>query len=125
MDGDKPNRIDPPDTGLSLDLDTVLELLANQRRRFVLYTLADTPDQIVTFEVLFEDVATLETALAGDALTRDRYLNVVSDLYHWHLPVLADVGIIDCDDRSRTIRYWNPPLLDTWTARVRSDELSE
>jgi hypothetical protein len=122
-DKDDPVDVDCPDTDLSLTLDTVLELLANQRRRFALYTLIDAPDRVITLETLIEDVATLEAACADKALTRDRYLEVASDLYHWHLPVLADVGIIDCDARSEHIRYWCHSPLETWTSRVRHAEL--
>lgn len=120
------NKSDPTtdsDSDRSLTLDTVLELLANQRRRFVLYALIDASDQTISFETLIEDVATLETARTNKALTRDRYLDVASDLYYWHLPVLADVGIIDCDARTELIRYWTHSLLETWTTQVRHDEL--
>lgn len=108
----------------SLSLDTVLELLSNQRRRFALYTLVDAPTGVVDFQALIEDVATLEAARAETALTRDRYLEVASDLSHWHLPVLADVGIIETDLRTGSIRYWSSTLLETWATRVRQNELS-
>jgi hypothetical protein len=112
-----------PDSLPTLSLDTVLELLANQRRRFALYSLLDGEDDLIGFETLVEDVATLEAAHANEALTRDHVQDVAADLYHWHLPVLADVGIIDCDARHDLIRWWSHPLLTTWTARVRQDEL--
>ena len=112
-----------PDSQPTLSLDTVLELLANQRRRFVLYSVVDRADDFIAFEPLIEDVATLEAAHANDALTRDHVQDVAADLYHWHLPVLTDVGIIDCDARHNLIRWWNHPLLETWTTRVRRDEL--
>lgn len=107
----------------SLSLDTVLELLANQRRRFALYTCIDVATDVVDFHDLIEDVATLEAARADTALTRDRYLDVAGDLYHWHLPVLADVGVIETDSRSGSIRYWRSPRLETWAGRVKREEL--
>lgn len=112
-----------PGTEPSLSLDTVLELLADQRRRFVLYVLLESTDDLVDFETLIEEVATLEAAQAQTALTREHYQDVAADLYHWHLPVLADVEVIDCDGRHGLIRYWNNHALDTWTARARDDEL--
>lgn len=112
-----------PDSQPTLSLDTVFELLANQRRRFALYSVVDRADDFVAFETLIEDVATLEAAHAKKALTRDHVQDVAADLYHWHLPVLADVGIIDCDARQNLIRWWSHPLLETWTTRVRRDEL--
>lgn len=106
-----------------LSLDTALELVADQRRRFALYTLVDSSEGVVTLHELFEDVATLAAALDQEALTRDRYFDIASDLYHWHLPVLADVGVISCDPRNKTIRYLQCPTLDRWVQQVRQDEL--
>lgn len=110
-------------TGSSLSLDTVFELLANRRRRFVLYSLCDATDGMVELPALVEDVATLEAALGEQPLTRHRYLEVGTDLYEWHLPVLTDVGVIDCDARHGTIRYWSRPELESWLRRARSDEV--
>ncbi len=123
MATDKEDPTASPDTVSSLSLDTVLELLANQRRRFVLYTLIDTSSNGIDLQTLIEDVATLEAARVNEALTRDRYLAVGSDLYHWHLPVLADVGVVETDTRSGSVRYWRSDLLETWATRVRQDEL--
>ncbi|WP_098727499.1 hypothetical protein [Natrinema sp. CBA1119] len=123
MATDKDDPTASPDTISSLSLDTVLEVLSNQRRRFALYTLIDTSTDVVDLQTLIEDVATLEAARADEALTRDRYLAVGSDLYHWHLPVLTDVGIVETDTRSGSIRYSRTDLLETWAGRVRQDEL--
>lgn len=107
----------------TLSLDTVLELLANQRRRFALYAVVDLTDDLIEFEMLIEEVATLEAACAQTALTREHYQDVAADLYHWHLPVLADVELIDFDTRDELVRYWPHHILETWVARVRQDEL--
>lgn len=107
----------------SLELDTIFELLANQRRRLTLYVLTDATDEVVTLGDLFEDVTALSAAINDTAFTKDRYRAIARDLYHWHLPVLADVGLIDCDARHEVIRYLNAPALDPWIARARSDEL--
>lgn len=131
MDKDEREATVPPDTAagvdidLTLSLDTVFEVLANQRRRFALYTLTDAPNGVVDLDALFEDVVTLEAALADEALTRDHYVDAAADLYHWHLPVLADVGLVDRDDRSGTIRYRGQSMLETWLDRVRDDELPD
>lgn len=112
-----------PGTASTLSLDAVFEVLSDRHRRFVLYTLADLEDDVVPLEELVEEVVTLTAALDGDALTHERYRDIATDLYHWHLPVLADVGIIDCDARHDTVRYLRPPLLETWVDRVSHDEL--
>lgn len=112
-----------PGTASGLALDTVFELMANQQRRFALYTLSSAKNGVVAFDTLVEEVATLEAALTGDALTRYGYQDVAADLHQWHLPVLADVGVTDYDDRSGTIRYRSHPTLETWVSRARCDEV--
>lgn len=107
-----------------MSLDTIFEIIADRRRRFSLYAFIDAPDETLAFESLVEDVATLEAAVDEHPITRDRYLSVAADLYHWHLPVLAEVGVVDYDKRSGVVRYLAHPLLETWVARVKQDELT-
>jgi hypothetical protein len=107
----------------TLSLDAVFEVLANRRRRFALYTLSDAADDIVELQTLVEDVVTLEAALAGTAVTREGYLETGTDLYEWHLPVLGELGVVDCDPRHREIRYRPEPTLERWLSRVRAEEL--
>lgn len=121
MDASSPRHTSTQEPSLSLD--TVLELLADQRRRFTLYSLLDSDSTLIEFETVIEDVATLEAAVADHALTRERYQDVAADLYQWHLPVLDDVGVIDYDARHDLIRYFGHPLLHKWATRIRQDEL--
>lgn len=109
----------------SLSFDTIFELLANKRRRFALYSLLDSSDALIKFETLIEDVATLEAAVLRQPLTRELYQDIATDLYQWHLPVLSDVGIVDCDPRHELIRCLDHPLLVRWAVRVRQDELGQ
>lgn len=121
MDSSSPHQTSTQEPSLSLD--TVLELLADQRRRFTLYSLLDSDSTLIEFETVIEDVATLEAALADHALTRERYQDVAADLYQWHLPVLDDVGVIDYDARHDLIRYFGHSLLQKWATHIRQDEL--
>lgn len=118
------NPKESPAVATALSLDTVLEVVANRRRRFALYVLVDTTDDLIEFETLVEEVATLEAAHARTALTREQYQDTATDLYHWHLPVLADVGVIDFDTRDELVRYWPDHVLETWLDRLRRDELA-
>lgn len=102
----------------------MFEVLRSKRRRLTLYVLADTPDDVISLPDLIDEVVTLETALDAVALTTDRHADIAADLYHWHLPVLDDVGVIDCDDRHNTIRYRPDPLLDTWVGHARTAEVA-
>jgi len=108
---------------IETSLDTVFRVLANQTRRFALYALHDVPDGVLDLETLIEEVVTLTASLDIHAFTQERYVDIASDLYYWHLPVLADVGAIDYDTRHDTIRYLTPPSLEEWVARVRAAEL--
>lgn len=116
-------RTTVPGPGPPLSLDTVLEVLADRTRRFALYSLADTVDGVTDVETLVEEVATLEAARRDAAVRRDRYLELATDRYHWQLPVLAEVGIVDSDGSGETIRYRRDPTVGAWLARVRRGEL--
>lgn len=118
-----PDATDPLTSDSSLELDTIFELLANQRRRLTLYTLSDATNGVTTLHSLIEDVTALTAAINETAFTKDQYRAVARDLYHWHLPVLADVGLIDCDARHEVIRYLDAPTLETWIDLARGDEL--
>lgn len=113
----------PADSDSTVPLDTVFRVLSNRHRRFALYSLSDAADGTLSLEELFEDVTTLVTSIDADPFTRGRYGQIASDLYHWHLPVLADTGLVDCDPRTGTIRYRPQEPLERWLDRVRTDEL--
>ena len=116
-----PNAVE---VGADLSLDAVFELLSDRRRRYVLYALAGSTDEVVESSAVIEEVATLEVAIEGAALTQERYMDVAADLHHWHLPVLSDLGVIDRDERHGTIRYRRATSLETWVDAARRDELS-
>ena len=108
---------------IETSLDTVFRVLSNRTRLFALYALQDLAEGVVDLESLVEEVATLTVGLADHSFTRDRYVDIAADLYFWHLPVLADVGVVDYDTRHHTIRYESSTNLETWVRRVRREEL--
>ena len=125
MDRDGTSRVQSAvEAAAPLSLDTVFELLANRRRRFALYALTDASSDVLEIEALVEDVATLCAALDSAAVTRDGYLQTALDLVDWHLPVLSEVGVVECDPRHRTIRYRPHRGLEFWVDRARADELA-
>lgn len=111
-------------TGPVLSTDTVLEVLAQRPRRFALYALIDAPDHTMEFDTLLEEVVTLDAALTGTGLRYTRIVETAVDLYRWHLPVLTELGIVDLDERTHTIRYHPHPPLAEWIGTVRDRELS-
>ncbi|WP_254810077.1 DUF7344 domain-containing protein [Natronosalvus amylolyticus] len=89
-------------------LDTVFDILADRRRRFVLYHLYDAVDGVSTVEELVDFVAVHEP----DAGPSKDEIQVA--LYHIHLPKLEEAGVIEHDQRSETVRYWTHPSLEEW-----------
>lgn len=102
-------------------LDVVFDVLANQRRRFVLYHLHDSTDGIATIDEIAAYVASLEES---DAEPAEHRLHVVTSLQHMHLPKLEDAGVVEYDQRSETVRYWRQPSLEEWLEHAFHKELS-
>ena len=86
--------------------DSAHRCLADERRRRVLAFLRDTTNGIASLEELVAHVVAHEDdAPAPDSET------VAITLYHVHLPMLADHGVIDFDERAGTVRYRPPAEL--------------
>lgn len=117
-------RTAPPDAG-AMPMGTALELLAAPRRRFALYALTDASQSAIGFEALVERVADLEARSTDGAAGDAHPGRIARDLHYWHLPVLADVGVAEYDERSRSVRYRGDRTLDRWLERARRDELPE
>lgn len=82
-------------------LDRLFKLLANERRRRILFYLDGKEGDVASIVELIDYVVVHE-AESVDDLTSDE---VAIALYHKHLPKLADAGLIEYDARSRTVRY--------------------
>jgi hypothetical protein len=91
-------------------VDELLSLLSNRRRRDVLYCLSET--DVASIESLATTIAAREASVPAERVSPDDREPVLIDLYHAHLPKLADRRLIEYDRRSGTVR---------WTAS--SDEL--
>ena len=73
-------------------------LLAAERRRVALDVLASRGP--MSLEALAEGVVDRERQ--GD-VTREAVGRVMTDLYHRHLPLMADLGVVEFDRRERRI----------------------
>lgn len=106
-------------------LDTVFDLLANRRRRYVLYCLADGDEEtVLKVEEIAAQIASWErewNATASEDAAARRTVRI--DLHHNHLPRLDDAGLIEYDARTETIRSWVTPTLEQWV-RDGDPELS-
>jgi hypothetical protein len=82
-----------------LHLDSLYRCLADEKRRCVLNYLQSTEEDTATVDELVTHVVEQEALAASDRGT------VAVDLYHIHLPKLSDIGAIDFDRRTQTVRY--------------------
>ena len=95
------------------ELDVLFEVLADRERRRILRYFAESDDEAATFAELIEFLAD-EAAEGADP---DR---LAVTLHHTHLPKLADVGFIEYDDRSETVRYRGEPAVEEIVALART-----
>lgn len=95
-------------------LDAVFDLLSDRRRRFMLYCLVDASDGFAELEALVDRVAVMEADVDDEPLTDALRKRVAIDLRHRHLPKVAEVDIVDYDDRSGMVRYWGQPTLEEY-----------
>lgn len=89
-------------------LDLAYRSVADQHRRYILRYLRDTADEVVQLDELVDHVVQEET----NSRTPDRE-SVRIDLYHVHLPLLADAGVIDFDSRTEEVRYRSHSSVET------------
>lgn len=87
---------------LLLSLDAMLDVLADYHRRCILDFLQQTDHQTASFEELVNQLYKEQEKFHGQQLTHDK---IQIALRHHHLPKLEDLGIVEYDSRSQTIRY--------------------
>ena len=91
--------------------DELHELLSHHRRRWVLQYLRDCSTGWCSLKALAEHVTELDRE-RGSAGSPGLERRVAIELYHVHLPRLAQFGAVDFDQRTRTVRYTGNRLLD-------------
>ena len=84
------------------ETETLIDAFAHRRRRLVLAVLDARPES-VEFEALVDVVAVREGDETGVVDVGDRERVRIS-LYHWHLPKLADAGLVEYDRESGRVR---------------------
>ncbi|GAB7018701.1 DUF7344 domain-containing protein [Halostagnicola bangensis] len=85
-----------------LSADTILELLANRRRRYLLYALRGQEDPI-ELSRLAEQVAGWEHNLPPDEVAKNQYKSVYVSSVQCHVPKLDDAGVVDHDESNHTV----------------------
>lgn len=102
--------IERPDS-VSETEEQILRSLADDRRQTVLSILQER-DRSLSLEALSEGVAAAERAVLTDELTQETTNAVAISLHHSHLPMLAEAGVVDYDQKRQTVEYTGHPLLD-------------
>lgn len=111
-DGGLGNRPEGPtvegDGGVT-SLEVVFDCLTHPKRRVMLYYLQH--HEIVTVNELARHVAGWDAGVPPDEVDPEHRDGIASELVHSHLPKLRDASFIEYDQRSKTIRYTDPPEL--------------
>lgn len=89
---------------LDANIDDLFTILSNRHRRYILAYLQRMDDDVAELPELVEWVLTQEADCEND-----QHDVVAGALHHIHLPKLAEVGLIDYDAPSSTIRYNRHP----------------
>lgn len=92
-------------------VDEYLDILAHKQCRFVLYYFARHSTEVATIDDLAAFIRE-QTQQDGDTT------QITSRLYHSTLPRLADVGVVEYDAQSNTVRYREHPPLEMWVNHV-------
>lgn len=103
----------------SQDVSNLMEVLASEERRFLLYHLIEEADGSCTVEELTEELQRFK----GTRHPSAQQPTFIS-LYHNHLPKLREAGIIEHDDSTGTVRYNGNGLLEDVLALTATRELT-
>ena len=87
------------DTKLSVS--QVFDVLADERRRRLLFYLHNKDGDVASLGELVDYLVVHEAESVADLEDDD----VTISLYHTHLPKLTTLGLIEYDRRSETVRY--------------------
>ena len=105
-----------------LTADTILDLLANQRRRYLLYALRGH-EHPIELSKLAEQVAGWEHDVPPDDVAKNEYKSVYVSSVQCHVPKLDDAGVVDHDQDNHTvILSENFEQLEPYLRLVISDE---
>ena len=86
----------------ALDADTILELLANRRRRYLLYALRGRTEPI-ELSILAETIAGWEQNVPPDEVAKNEYKSVYVSSVQCHVPKLADANVVDHDEDNHSV----------------------
>ena len=89
-------------------LDTVFDVLSEERRRYALYYL-EQKDGPVSVEELVEQIAAWETNGADESIPDEKFREVELEFYHTELPKTSDLEFIEYDSESGEVELTGTP----------------
>ncbi|MFB6171722.1 MAG: hypothetical protein ABEJ23_04260 [Haloarculaceae archaeon] len=98
-----------------LSLNDVFSILADKRRRLLLYALQDAAGEVAV-DRLRDQILAWEGETVGRDRSR-RHLSIA--LRHRHLPRLDALGVVDFDADAGVVVYYGHPLLARWLSQTR------
>lgn len=111
------NGLDIPDVRADgVDVDALFDVLSNSRRRFVV-ALLDGYSRPMAMADVATELTNWESDPSGDETTDDQVTSRYIELYHVHVPKMADEGVIVHDQDRNTIE-----LTDAYTGITSIDE---
>lgn len=88
-------------------LDRILTSLKKPRRRYLLYYLNEQEHAHIAESAQY--IAACEWECELEDIPAEAHENVKIDLFHVHLPYLADFDLIEYDPQNGDIRFRDPP----------------
>lgn len=93
-------------------LDTVFDLLSDERRRYALYYLEQENDPVAVDE-LVEQVGKWETTDARDSIPEEKFERIEVEFYHTDLPKASELEYISYDQTEGMVELAGaPPQVD-------------
>lgn len=99
-----------------LDIDAILDVLRDRRRRLVLEHCMDRSKDVHEFDDLVNSVYQ-RLAREDEPVERDR---LEASLHHVHLPFLVERGLLEYDHRSGQLRYRPDRQVERWLERIQA-----
>lgn len=106
MTEDSTTRCGGSDDATGQSASTVFDLLASERRRYLLVALMEHGPTIALPD-LADEVATREYAVPFSEIPEEDVLDIYSLLYHKHVPKLVDAGVVAYDQEHDLVRLTN------------------
>lgn len=110
------------DPDRTIQLNMILDVLGDSRRRYVLYLLDEADGSVLPFEAVVEGVRKYEVPNGEKAELPPRQ-SVRTDLIHVHIPKLESVDLLEYMPRAGEIQFHGHPLLEEWAERTSRFEL--